>query len=251
MDYTSKREQRPGLPEALPGGSHSRIANNKVSVLFLVAGILFAAFMLIANILASKIVMIGPWAAPAGVVVFPLAYIINDMIVEVWGYGRTRLIIWAGFGVNVLAALFYMLAIALPSAPFYEGQAAFRMILGSSVRIVIASLIAYLAGSFLNAFLMSRFKLITKGKKFSLRAVISTIAGEGADSMIFITIAFAGSFPLNVVLTMIVSQALLKIAYEIIILPVTILVVNRVKSFEGEDAFDHAVSYNPFRIKQL
>ncbi|MEL7587264.1 MAG: queuosine precursor transporter [Prolixibacteraceae bacterium] len=224
---------------------------NKVSVLFLVAGILFAACMLIANILASKIIMIGPWAAPAGVVVFPLAYIINDVIVEVWGYGSARLIIWAGFGVNILAALFYMIGIALPSAPFYEGQEAFRMILGSSVRIVIASLIAYLAGSFLNAFVMSRFKLMTNGRNFSLRAIVSTVAGEGADSVIFISIAFAGIFPLKMILTMIVSQALLKIAYEIVVLPVTVLVVNKVKSLEGEDVFDRGVSYNPFRIKQI
>lgn len=223
----------------------------KVSVFFLAAGILFAACMLIANILASKIIMIGPWSAPAGVVVFPLAYIINDVIVEVWGYARARLIIWAGFGVNVLAAFFYMLAIALPPAPFYEGQEAFRMILGSSVRIVFASLLAYLAGSFLNAFVMSRFKLMTNGKGFSLRAILSTIVGEGADSLIFITIAFAGIFPLKVVLMMIVTQALLKITYEIIVLPVTILVVKKVKAVEGVDIFDDSVSYNPFLIKQI
>ncbi|MGD9556521.1 MAG: queuosine precursor transporter, partial [Mangrovibacterium sp.] len=148
---TIKREQRPNLFEALPSVSNLREAKNKVSVLFLFAGVLFAACMLIANILASKIVMIGSWSAPAGVIVFPLAYIVNDVIAEVWGYGRARLIIWAGFGVNLLAALFYMAAIALPPAPYYEGQEAFRMILGSSVRIVFASLTAYLVGSFVNA----------------------------------------------------------------------------------------------------
>lgn len=224
---------------------------NHVSVLFLTAGILFAACMLIANILASKIIMIGVWSAPAGVVVFPLAYIINDAIVEVWGYARARLIIWAGFGVNVLAALFYMLAIALPAAPFYEGEEAFRMILGSSVRIVIASLVAYLTGSFTNAFVMSRFKRITKGKNFSLRAILSTLAGEGADSLIFIAVAFTGVFPAKVIFSMIVTQTLLKVAYEIIVLPLTILVVNKVKSAEGEDVFDDEVSYNPFSIKLI
>jgi hypothetical protein len=223
----------------------------KVSVLFLAAGILFAACMLIANILASKIIMIGPWSAPAGVLIFPLAYIINDVIVEVWGYAKTRLIIWAGFGVNVLAAFFYMLAIALPPAPFYEGQEAFRMILGSSVRIVFASLLAYLVGSFLNAFVMSRFKLMTKGKSFSSRAIFSTLVGEGADSLIFITVAFAGIFPLEVILAMIITQALLKVAYEIIVLPVTVLVVKKVKAVEGVDVFDEAVSYNPFLIKEV
>ncbi|MGV8095572.1 MAG: queuosine precursor transporter [Mangrovibacterium sp.] len=224
---------------------------SKVSVLFLSTGILFATCMLIANILASKIIMIGPWSAPAGVIVFPLAYIINDVIVEVWGYARARMIIWAGFGVNLMAAFFYMLAIALPPAPFYEGQEAFRMILGTSVRIVFASLVAYLAGSFMNAFVMSRFKLMTRGKIFSLRAIVSTLAGEGADSLIFISIAFVGIFPLKVILTMIITQTLLKVAYEIIVLPLTILVVKKMKLIEGVDVYDEAVSYNPFHIKQI
>lgn len=224
---------------------------NKVSVLFFVTGIVFAACMLIANILAAKILKIGPWSAPAGVLIFPLAYIINDVIVEVWGYARARLIIWAGFGVNLMAAFFYMLAIALPSAPFFEGQEAFTMILGSSIRIVFASLLAYLVGSFVNAFIMSRFKLITKGRAFSLRAVVSTLAGEGADSVLFISIAFAGLFPFNVILTMIATQVFLKVAYEIIVLPLTIVVCKKVKVIEGEDAFDRSVSYNPFRIKQV
>ncbi|MGV8136144.1 MAG: queuosine precursor transporter [Mangrovibacterium sp.] len=224
---------------------------NKVSVLFFITGIIFAACMLIANILAAKILKIGPWSAPAGVLIFPLAYIINDVIVEVWGYARARLIIWAGFGVNLMAAFFYMLAIALPSAPFFEGQEAFRMILGSSIRIVFASLLAYLAGSFVNAFIMSRFKLMTKGRVFSLRAVVSTFAGEGADSVLFISIAFAGLFPFNVILTMIATQVFLKVAYEIIVLPLTIFVCKKVKVIEGEDAFDRAISYNPFRIKQV
>ncbi len=224
---------------------------NKVSVLFLLAGVLFAACLLISNILASKIIMIGPWSAPAGVLIFPIAYIINDVIVEVWGYAKARLIIWAGFGVNILAAVFFMLAIAMPAAPFYEGQDAFHTILGSSVRIVFASLIAYLVGSFLNAFVMSKFKLMTKGKGFSLRAIASTLVGEGADSLIFIIIAFAGIFPMNVILGMIVTQALLKTIYEILILPLTILVVKKVKAIEGVDTFDESVSYNPFRLKEV
>ena len=151
---------------------------NKVSVLFLFAGILFAACLLISNLLASKIIMIGPWSSPAGVLIFPLAYIMNDVIVEVWGFAKARLIIWAGFGVNVLAAIFFMLAIAIPAAPFYESQAAFQTILGSSARMVAASLSAYMVGSFLNAFVMSKFKMITNGKGFSLRAILSTILGR-------------------------------------------------------------------------
>ncbi|WP_339736084.1 queuosine precursor transporter [uncultured Sunxiuqinia sp.] len=224
---------------------------NKVSVLFLLAGVLFAACLLISNILASKIILIGPWSAPAGVLIFPLAYIINDVIVEVWGYTKARLIIWSGFGVNLLAVFFLMLAIYMPAAPFYNAQEAFQTVLGSSVRIVFASLTAYVVGSFLNAYVMSKFKLMTKGKGFSLRAIASTMVGEGADSMIFITIAFVGIFPLSVILGMILVQALLKTAYEIMILPLTILVVRKVKAFEGEDTFDENISYNPFHLKQV
>lgn len=224
---------------------------NKVSVLFMLAGILFATCLLISNILASKIMMVGPWAAPAGVLIFPLAYIINDVIAEVWGYQKARLIIWAGFGVNVLAVLFFSAGIAVPAASFWTGQEAFTTTLGSAPRIVAASLLAYLLGSFLNAFVMSKFKVLTRGKGFSVRAVVSTLVGEGADSLIFITIAFAGIFPLKVLLTMIATQALIKTVYEIAVLPLTIWVVKKVKEVEGIDTFDYSVSYNPFRLKDI
>lgn len=224
---------------------------NKVSVLFMLAGILFATCLLISNILASKILMIGPWAAPAGVLIFPLAYIINDVIAEVWGYRKARLIIWSGFAVNLMAVFFFSLGVFVSPAPFWQGQEAFSSVLGSTPRIVAASLMAYLLGSFLNAFIMSRFKVMTKGKGFSIRAIVSTLAGEGADSLIFITVAFAGVFPLKVMLGMIATQAMIKTIYEIIVLPLTILVVNKVKKLEGEDVYDYQISYNPFRLKQI
>jgi len=224
---------------------------NKVSVLFMLAGILFATCLLISNILASKIMMVGPWAAPAGVIIFPLAYIINDVIAEVWGYQKARLIIWVGFGVNVLAVLFFSAGIAVPSAAFWTGQEAFSTTLGSAPRIVAASLLAYLLGSFLNAFVMSKFKVLTRGKGFSVRAVVSTLVGEGADSLIFITVAFAGIFPFNAILGMIATQALIKTVYEIAVLPLTIWVVKKVKEVEGIDTFDYTVSYNPFRLKEI
>ncbi len=224
---------------------------NKVSVLFMLAGIIFAACLLISNILASKIMMFGPWSAPAGVLVFPLAYIINDVIAEVWGYRKARLIIWAGFGVNLLAALFFSIGIAVPASPFYEGQEAFSKVLGNTPRIVAASLTAYLVGSFLNAYIMSRFKVLTRGKGFSVRAVVSTLAGEGADSLIFINIAFAGIFPAGALFTMVATQAVIKTVYEIAVLPLTVIVVRKVKKLEGEDIFDYSVSYNPFRMSEV
>jgi len=222
-----------------------------VSVLFMFAGILFAICLLISNILATKIILIGSWAAPAGVLIFPVAYILNDVIVEVWGYQKARLIIWSGFAVNVLAVLFFTLGIVVPAAPFWQNQEAFATILGSTPRIIAASLLAYLTGSFLNAFVMSKVKILMKGKDFSVRAILSTLVGEAADSFIFITIAFAGNLPFNVLIGMIFTQACIKTIYEIVILPFTIVVVKWVKKVEGVDTFDESISYNPFSINQI
>lgn len=222
-----------------------------VSVLFMFAGILFAICLLISNILATKIILVGPWVAPAGVLIFPIAYILNDVIVEVWGYQKARLIIWSGFAVNILAVLFFTLAMVAPSAPFWKNQEAFSTILGSTPRIVVASLMAYLTGSFLNAYVMSKVKVLMKGKDFSVRAILSTLVGEAADSFIFITIAFAGNLPFHVLMGMILTQACIKTVYEIIILPFTIVVVKWVKRVEGVDSFDESISYNPFLIKQI
>jgi uncharacterized integral membrane protein (TIGR00697 family) len=222
-----------------------------VSVLFMFAGILFAICLLISNILATKIILLGSWSAPAGVLVFPIAYIINDVIVEVWGYQKARLIIWFGFAMNIFALLFFSLAIIVPAAPFWKDQEAFATILGSTPRIITASLLAYLIGSFLNAYVMSKVKVVMKGKGFSLRAILSTLIGETGDSMIFITIAFAGNLPVSVLIVMIFTQACIKTVYEIIILPVTILIVKWIKQVEGVDTYDESISYNPFSFNQI
>jgi queuosine precursor transporter len=234
-------------------GNHvkNKKMKNSVSVLFMFAGILFATCLLISNILATKILMIGPWAAPAGVLIFPIAYILNDVITEVWGFRKARLIIWTGFAVNVLAVLFFTVGIVVPGAPFWQNQEAFSTILGNTPRIVAASLSAYLVGSFLNAFVMSRMKVMTGGKGFSGRAILSTVIGESADSLIFISIAFAGIFPVGVLVTMIFTQAMLKTVYEILILPITVWVVGFVKRIEGVDTFDTNLSYNLFRVKEI
>jgi uncharacterized integral membrane protein (TIGR00697 family) len=223
----------------------------EVSVLFMLAGILFATCLLISNILATKILLIGSWAAPAGVLIFPIAYILNDLITEVWGFSKARLIIWTGFMVNIIAVLFFSVGIAIPGAPFWQNQVAFATVLGNTPRIVLASLSAYLIGSFLNAMVMSRMKVATNGKGFSVRAIVSTLAGESADSLIFISIAFAGQFPTGVLVIMIVTQATLKTVYEILILPITIWVVRLVKRAEGVDVIDTGLSYHLFRVKEI
>lgn len=225
--------------------------NRQISVLFFLAGVLFTTSLLISNILAVKIIQIGAWSAPAGIIVFPLAYILNDVITEVWGYNKAKLIIWTGFAMNLVMVVFFSIAIKLDSADYWPYQKAFNTVLGSTPRIVIASMMAYLTGSLLNAFVLSKMKIVAKGKNFSIRAITSTLVGESADSITFITFAFWGIFGFSALLNMILVQIALKTAYEILILPITILIVNRIKKVEGTTAFDAEVTFNPFKISQL
>ena len=225
--------------------------NRTVSLPFLVMVVVFCVCLICSNLLEVKMVSLGGITATAGLIVFPISYIINDCIAEVWGYRKARLIIWLGFLMNLLAVLFIQLAIVLPSAPFWEGQSAFEATFSSTPRILLASFIAFLAGSFLNAYVMSKMKISSGGKHFSLRAIASTIVGESADSLLFFPIAFGGVVPVKELIVLIVTQACLKTAYEIIILPVTIRVVRLVKRIDGSDVYDRQVSYNIFKIKEI
>ena len=195
--------------------------NNTVSVSFMLLGILFCVCLVAANLLETKVVQIWKITATAGLVVFPISYIINDCIAEVWGFRKARLIIWMGF------------------------------VFGMAPRIAVASLTAFLIGSFLNAYVMSKMKLASGGKNFSLRAITSTLVGESADSLIFFPIAFGGLMPVSELIKMMILQALLKTLYEIIILPVTIRVVNYIKKVDGSDVYDENISYNVLKIKEL
>ncbi|WP_286008413.1 queuosine precursor transporter [Barnesiella viscericola] len=225
--------------------------NRTVSLPFLVMGVVFCVCLICSNLLEVKMVSLGGITATAGLIVFPISYIINDCIAEVWGYRKARLIIWLGFLMNLLAVLFIQLAIVLPSAPFWEGQSAFEATFSSTPRILLASFIAFLAGSFLNAYVMSKMKISSGGKHFSLRAIASTIVGESADSLLFFPIAFGGVVPVKELIVLIVTQACLKTAYEIIILPVTVRMVRLVKRIDGSDVYDRKVSYNIFKIKEI
>lgn len=224
---------------------------NLVSIPYMLLGILFNVCLVAANLLETKVIQIAGITATAGLIVFPISYIINDCISEVWGFKKARLIIWSGFISNFLVIAFGNLAINLPSAPFWEGEEAFNFVFGLAPRIAFASLLAFLIGSFLNAFVMSKLKLYHKGKYFSIRAVLSTLVGETADSIIFFPIAFAGLIPANELLTMILTQASLKSLYEIIILPITVRFVNYVKKIDGSDVYDNKISYNILKIKDV
>lgn len=225
--------------------------DNLVSVPYMILGIVFCVCLVAANLLETKVVQLGPVAVTAGLIVFPVSYIINDCIAEVWGFRKARLIIWMGFLMNFMVVALGKLAVAIPAAPFWEGEEAFDFVFGFAPRVAASSLAAFLVGSFINAYVMSRMKLASKGKNFSLRAVMSTIAGEGADSVIFFPLAFGGMMPVGELLKMMVVQVILKTVYEIIILPVTIRVVGYIKRVDGSDVYDKDISYNVLRINEL
>lgn len=223
----------------------------KVSVPFMLMGILFSVCLLTSNLLETKVIQLFGITTTAGLIVFPISYIINDCIAEVWGFKKARLIIWCGFASNFLLVVFSQIAILLPNAPFWEGEEGFNFVFGLAPRIVVASLIAFLAGSFINAYVMSKMKLASKGKNFSARAILSTLAGESIDSIIFFPIAFAGLVPTDQLFIMIITQAVLKSLYEVVILPITIRVVKYIKKIEGCDVYDQDISYNPLKVRDL
>ena len=229
----------------------TRKMKNQVSVAYMVCGLLFTTCLIIANIVEQKLIQIGPIEATAGLLIFPISYIVNDIIAEVWGYRKARLIIWYGFLMNFLAVAVFRVSILVPGSENFTHQEAFSLVMGNTLRITIASFVAFLIGSFLNAFVMSRMKIMQKGRNFSLRAVVSTLVGEGTDSLVFFTIAFYGVIPNNDLLILMLTQTGMKTGYEIIILPLTNRIVKWVKKKEEEDVYDENVSYNPFRIKEL
>lgn len=224
---------------------------NLVSVPFMVLGIVFCVCLVAANLLETKVVQLGPVAVTAGLIVFPVSYIINDCIAEVWGFRKARLIIWMGFLMNFFVVALGQLAIAIPAAPFWEGEEAFDFVFGMAPRIAAASLMAFLVGSFINAYVMSRMKVASQGRHFSARAILSTLAGESADSLIFFPLAFGGLMPVNELVKMMVVQVVLKTAYEVVILPVTIRVVNYIKRVDDSDVYDEHISYNVLKIKEI
>jgi uncharacterized integral membrane protein (TIGR00697 family) len=217
----------------------------------MLSGILFNICLITSNLLETKVIELFGITATAGLLVFPISYIINDCIAEVWGFKKARLIIWSGFASNFLVIAFCQLSIRIPSTPFWEGEEAFNFVFGLAPRIAVASLLAFLVGSFINAYVMSRMKIASRGRNFSFRAIASTIAGEGADSLIFFPIAFWGLIPPAELLVMMGTQACLKSLYEVLVLPLTIRVVKYIKKTDGQDVYDVNTSYNILKIKDI
>ena len=208
-------------------------------------GIVFVTCLLLSNLVAGKM-----WAVtenitlPAAVILFPLTYIIGDVFTEVYGFRNARTIIWLGFACSFFAVLIYLLTIALPHPGYWENQDAYSVVLGTTPRVAIASFAGYLFGEFSNSIVLSKMKVATKGKRLWLRTILSTVVGEGLDSVIFITISFWGTMDNSIVLQMILFQYLFKVGYEALFTPVTYLVVRAVKKAEGIDVYDEGIRYN-------
>lgn len=213
--------------------------------------VLFCVCLITANVLETKQISIGELSITGGLLVFPVSYIINDCVCEVWGYSKARLLIWLGFFMNFLFVAFGALCDAIPGAPYWHNDEGFHAVFGLAPRIAAASFLAFIAGSFINAYVMSKMKISSKGKHFAWRAIMSTVYGETADSVIFFPLALGGVVPWNEIPKLIVSQVILKTVYEIIILPITICVVKKVKKVEGEDAFDNNINYNILKIANI
>lgn len=202
------------------------------SPFFLYLAITFVVCLLLSNILAAKLLKIGRFSVTAGVLVFPISYIINDILSEVYGYEKAKKIILCGFVLNVFMVLIFQLAFIIPSPEWFTNDEAFKLILGSTPRTVLAGLVAYLLGSLVNAKVLTKMKA-KENNKFGIRAIVSTLFGEATDSLIFVPIAFLGSVPFMEILGMIFIQVVIKTSYEIVCLPVTSILVKKVKKYEA------------------
>lgn len=225
--------------------------NKQFSLPFVVLAMMFSVFLILANLMEVKVVKIGILTATAGLSVFPISYIINDCIVEVYGFAKARFVIWMGFLLNMIFVVFLQVCIALPSDPSWTAQAAVEQVFGNTPRILLGSFVAFIVGSMVNAQVMSRMKVRDGGKRFSLRAIMSTVFGETADSLIFFPIAFAGMLPPVTILTLVWTQVMLKTLYEIVVLPVTIRVVKMLKRVEGTEVTDVNVDYRWWKIFKI
>ena len=225
-----------------------KLKENKVSVLFMLFSVLFSVCLIAANVLETKQIAVGTISLTGGLIVFPVSYIINDCICEVWGYQKARLLIWLGFVMNFFFVLVGALCDAIPGASYWTNDEGFHAIFGLAPRIAIASFVAFLCGSFVNAYVMSRMKIASKGKHFSVRAVVSTIFGETTDSILFFPLALYGVVPTSELPRLMFWQVILKTVYEIIVLPFTIKLVQYVKQKEGEDVYDNHINYSIWRI---
>ena len=210
---------------------------------------LFVATLMISNVVATKLFSLGPLIFTGGILIFPITYIFGDILTEVYGYSRSRRIIWTGFFSLILMAFIFWIVGLLPPAPTWQNQDAYLLILGFVPRIVLASIIGYWAGEFANSFVLAKMKLLTKGKHLWARTISSTIAGEGVDTALFVLIGFYGVVSGPILLMAILSGYIFKVAYEAAATPITYKIVGFLKKAEGIDHYDYNTKFSPFSFK--
>ena len=206
----------------------------------------FIVVLVISNLVGQKISAFGPFRVSGAQLLFPITYIFGDVFTEVYGYGGSRRIIWIGFIANALMAGLGNLIVALPAAPEWQNQQAFETVFHQVPRLVVASLIAYWCGEFANSFTLAKMKLLTQGKYLWTRTVGSTVVGQGVDTIIIMVLAFGGTMPASVIVRLIFSGYLFKVAYEVLATPLTYWIVNFLKRTEGVDKFDYDTRFTPF-----
>jgi queuosine precursor transporter len=210
--------------------------------------VLFVTVLLISNVTSTKIVALGPLTFDGGTILFPLSYIFGDILTEVYGYARSRKVIWLGFISALLMSITFIVVGLLPPSPDWSHQAAYEAILGLTPRIVFASLIAYFAGEFANSFTLARLKVLMNGQRLWVRTIGSTLVGQVIDTALFILIAFTGVVPNSLLLALIVSNYVFKCGVEVLFTPVTYVVTGWLKQQEREDYYDRHTDFNPFHI---
>ena len=215
-----------------------------ISYRFVFITALYVTCLLLSNLVAGKMWGISESITlPAAVILFPVTYILGDVFTEVYGFKRARVVIWIGFFCSFFAVLVYLLTIALPAPAFFENQEAYAIVLGTTPRVAIASFLGYLFGEFSNSVVLSRMKVATEGKHLWMRTIGSTIIGEAFDSIIFITVSFAGTMETKTLLFMILFQYLFKVLYEVACTPLTYFVINKLKQKENMDVYDRGIRY--------
>ncbi len=226
----------------LTDAGHSK---GSYSAWFLLLVALSVTTLITSNVIGSKLVRLGTYVLPAGILIFPLSYIMGDVLTEVYGYRCARRVIWLGFFCNLLAVAAIWTAGVWPPAGIWPHQRAYEAILGYTPRLLTASFLAYLVGEFSNSFVLARLKILTRGRWLWTRTIGSTIVGQGFDSLIFVGIAFAGTVPAALLLSIALTQWIAKCLYEALLTPATYLVVNFLKRQEDLDTYDYATSFNP------
>lgn len=215
---------------------------------FLVIVALYVTSLITANTVAVKVLNIGFFTADAGILTFPIAYIVGDVLTEVYGYAAARRVIWLGFICNAIAVGVFQLAMIMPAESTWDGGPAYERIFGSTPRLLLASMCAYLVGSFVNAYVLARMKVLTQGRWLWMRTIGSTIVGEGLDTFVFVLIAFAGLFSGQVLWEMMYTNWLFKTGYEVACTPITYKVVNTLKRREQVDVYDTSTDFNPLTM---